>query len=334
MAPLKALVCGGAGYIGSHCVRELHKLGKDKYEVVVVDNISTGHAQSVPQGVVFEKADIRDKASLVPIFEKHRPDAVFHFCASLVVPESCRDPLGYYKNNVTGTLNMLEVMHQFNVKYFIFSSTAAVFGVPEKVPIEEDDQQKPINPYGETKLAIEHALKWCDAAYGLKSVCLRYFNACGADESGEIGEDHQEESHLIPLILQVPLGKREHVFIYGDDYPTHDGTCVRDYVHVTDLAIAHIKALEYLVKHNTSQLFNLGSGEGYSVQQIIEAARKVTGHAIPAQVRERRAGDPPSLIASSHKAQTVLGWQRKYTKIEDIVATAWKFHQKYPKGYQ
>ncbi|KAI9183638.1 hypothetical protein H9P43_004556 [Blastocladiella emersonii ATCC 22665] len=333
MAPMKVIVCGGAGYIGSHCVRELWKLGKDAYEIVVVDNLSTGHIESVPEGVAFEKADIRDKASLVAVFDKHRPHAVFHFCASIVVSESCTDPLGYYENNVTGTLNMLEVMHQFDVKYFIFSSTAAVFGIPQKSPIEEDDAKLPVNPYGETKLAVERILHWCDQAYGIKSVVLRYFNACGADDSGAIGEDHAQETHLIPVILQVPLAKREQVFIYGDDYPTKDGTCIRDYVHVTDLSTAHIKALEYLVRDNTSNQFNLGSGQGYSVKEIIDAARKVTGHPIPAGIRERRAGDPPSLVAASTKAEKVLGWTRKYTSVEDIVASAWKFHQAHPKGY-
>ncbi|KAJ3360171.1 hypothetical protein GGF32_008636 [Allomyces javanicus] len=333
MAPMKVIVCGGAGYIGSHCVRELWKLGTDKYEIVVVDNMSTGHPQSIPKGVAFEKADIRDKASLVPVFEKHRPQAVFHFCASIEVAASCSDPLGYYENNVTGTLNMLEVMKQFDVKYFIFSSTAAVFGVPEKSPIEEDDTKRPMNPYGETKLAVERILHWCDAAYGIKSVCLRYFNACGADASGEIGEDHAHETHLIPLILQVPLGKRDKVYMFGNDYPTPDGTCVRDYVHVTDLATAHIAALEYLRKHNTSNQFNLGSGLGYSVKEIVEAARKVTGHAIPAEVKPRRAGDPPTLIAASSKAEAVLGWKRQYTSVEEIVRTAWNFHQKHPNGF-
>ncbi|KAI9216751.1 hypothetical protein BC828DRAFT_392865 [Blastocladiella britannica] len=333
MAPMKVLVVGGAGYIGSHCVRELAKLGADKYDIVVVDNLSTGHPESVPAGVGYEKADIRHKETLVPVFEKHRPQAVFHFCASIVVSESCTDPLGYYDNNVTGTLNMLAVMKQFDVKYFIFSSTAAVFGLPEKSPIEEDDAKAPINPYGETKLAVERILHWSDAAYGIKSVVLRYFNACGADASGEIGEDHACETHLIPMILQVPLGKREQVYIYGGDYPTPDGTCVRDYVHVTDLSTAHIAALEYLRKENTSNQFNLGSGQGYSVKEIIDAARKVTGHAIPAVVKDRRAGDPPTLVATSNKAEQLLGWKRQYTNVEDIVASAWKFHQKFPQGY-
>jgi UDP-glucose 4-epimerase len=216
---------------------------------------------------------------------------------------------------------------------FIFSSTAAIFGIPTKVPIEEDDTQLPINPYGETKLAVERILHWCDQAYGIKSACLRYFNACGADASGEIGEDHACETHLIPLILQVALGKRNEVTVFGNDYPTSDGTCVRDYIHVTDLSSAHIKALDYLMEKNQSVRFNLGCGKGYTVQEIISAARKVTGHPLPMVVKGRRPGDPPSLIASSSKAEHVLNWKREYTTIESIVASAWQFHQKHPNGY-
>jgi UDP-glucose 4-epimerase len=249
------------------------------------------------------------------------------------VSESTTDPLSYYDNNVTGTLCLLEMLREFKVSHFIFSSTAAGFGLPEKGRVEEDDAKQPINPYGETKLVVERALKWCDQAYGIKSVVLRYFNACGADESGKIGEDREVETHLIPLILQVPLGRRAEVAIFGGDYPTPDGTCVRDYVHVTDLADAHIKALEYLIKENTSNDFNLGSGKGYSVREIIDAARKVTGHAIPAADKARRAGDPPTLIAASAKAERVLGWKRKYESVEEIVATAWKFHKQFPRGY-
>jgi UDP-glucose 4-epimerase len=245
-------------------------------------------------------------------------------------------------------------MQQFQCKYFIFSSTAAVFGTPEKVPIEAADRKGPINPYGDTKLAVENILRWCDSAYGLKSVCLRYFNACGADAAGnsilfagtfvgDLGEDHEPESHLIPIVLQVPAGKREKVSIFGNNYKTPDGTCVRDYVHVTDLATAHIKALEFMIKHKKSEHFNLGSGEGYSVLEIIEAARRVTGHSIPATIQERfsfyiwlisrRAGDPDMLVACSKKAEDVLGWKRKYDNIDDIVRSAWNFHKSRPNGY-
>ncbi|KAJ3285189.1 hypothetical protein HK104_009607 [Borealophlyctis nickersoniae] len=362
---MKILICGGAGYIGSHLVRELKKL--NQHEIVVLDNLSKGHTAAIPEGVELEKGDIRDKAFLEATFAKHKPTAVFHFSASIEVAESCSDPLAYYENNVAGTITLLQVMKTHGAKvrndkyhgenmqdpnsrnmhpflltrsgnekiqqYFIFSSTAALFGMAERVPIHPDDRTIPVNPYGETKLAVEHMLKWCDQAYGIKYVCLRYFNACGADASGEIGEDHSPESHLIPLVLQVPLGRREKIFIFGDDYDTHDGSCVRDYVHVTDLATAHIKSLEYMVKENTSNCFNLGSGKGYSVKEIIEAARRVTGHPIPAEIKPRRAGDPATLVASSEKAETVLGWKRQYQSIDDIVRTAWNFHQKHPHGF-
>ncbi|RKO84576.1 hypothetical protein BDK51DRAFT_11446, partial [Blyttiomyces helicus] len=235
----QVLVAGGAGYIGDHIVRELNKL--KTHDLVVLDNLSTGHTVSVPAGIPIEKGDIRDKAFLEATFAKHKPDAVFHFCASIEVAQSCIDPLGYYENNVAGTVYLLQAMQKHNTRYFIFSSTAALFGMPERIPIAPEDKTFPINPYGDTKLAVETILKWCDSAYGLKYVCLRYFNACGADKSGEIGEDHTPESHLLPIVLQVPAGKREKVFIFGDDYETEDGTCVRDYVHVTDLATAHIK---------------------------------------------------------------------------------------------
>jgi UDP-glucose 4-epimerase len=296
--------------------------------------MTKGHKQAVPKHIPIEEGDIRDTAFLDTVFAKHKPDAVMHFCASIEVAASCIDPLGYYENNVSGTINLLQAMQRNNIKYIIFSSTAALFGIPKNMPIKEDDPTIPINPYGDTKLAVETVLKWCDKAYGMKYACLRYFNACGADEYGEIGEDHEPESHLIPLVLQVPLGRREKCYIFGDDYDTPDGTCVRDYIHVTDLATAHIKALEYLAKENTSNKFNLGSGKGFSVKEIIEAARKVTGHPIPCEVKERRAGDPATLIAASDKVEKVLGWTRKYTTIESIVATAWNFHQKHPKGFK
>ncbi|CAG8632224.1 3248_t:CDS:1 [Funneliformis caledonium] len=328
---MKVLICGGAGYIGSHIVRELAAL--PDYEVVIVDNLSKGHVESIPKGVTFEEADICDKRSIEPVFEKHRPKAVMHFCASIEVGESVEDPLRYYENNVAGTIYLLQTMQKYDVKHFIFSSTAAIFGNPETTPIEDNDTTIPINPYGDTKLTVEKILNWCENAYDIKYVCLRYFNACGAHESGEIGEDHNPESHLIPLVLQVALGRRPQIKIYGDDYDTRDGTCIRDYIHVTDLAHAHIKALEYLMKENKSQKFNLGSGEGYSVKEVIEAARKVTGHPIPAVVEGRRPGDPAVLIAGSSRAEKILGWTRKYKNVKDIVATAWKYHQAFPHGF-
>ncbi|CAG8467320.1 14020_t:CDS:1 [Acaulospora morrowiae] len=328
---MKVLICGGAGYIGSHLVREL--LTQPGYEIIVLDNLSKGHVESIPTGVEFENANICDKESLERVFSKHKPDAVMHFCASIAVGESVTDPLGYYENNVVGTIYLLQTMIKHNVKYFIFSSTAAIFGNPEETPIADNAPTKPINPYGDTKLTVEKILAWTEDAHGLKYVCLRYFNACGAHESGEIGEDHDPETHLIPVVLQVPLGQREFIKIYGDDYDTKDGTCVRDYIHVTDLATAHIKALEYLVRVNKSDRFNLGSGEGYTVKEVIEAVRKVTGHPIPEVIEARRAGDPAVLIAGSERAEKILGWRRKYNKVEDIVATAWKYHQANPNGY-
>lgn len=327
---LTALVCGGAGYIGSHFVRQLMKT--NSYKIVILDNLSKGHSSAVPAEIAFEKGDLRSKQDLESVFSTHKPDVVFHFCASIEVGESCIDPLKYYENNLVGTIYLLQAMQKHGAKYFVFSSTAALFGTPERVPIAENDTTIPQNPYGETKLAVETLLKWCDECIGIKYVCLRYFNACGADEEGDIGEDHDPESHLIPLILQVPLGKREKIFIFGDDYETRDGTCIRDYVHVTDLAQAHVKALEHVMKTNVSDHFNLGSGVGYSVKEIIEAARQVTGHPIPEEVKSRRAGDPAELIASSEKAKKVLGWKPQYNSIQDIVASAWRFHQKNPKG--
>ncbi|CAG8617388.1 7445_t:CDS:1 [Cetraspora pellucida] len=328
---MKVLICGGAGYIGSHLVRELST--QPGYEIIVLDNLSKGHIKAIAKGVAFEKADICDKEALEQVFSKHKPDAVMHFCASIAVGESVTDPLGYYENNVVGTIYLLQAMQKHNVKYFIFSSTAAIFGNPEETPIADDAPTKPINPYGDTKLTVEKILAWTENAHGLKYVCLRYFNACGAHESGEIGEDHHPETHLIPLILQVALGRRNCIKIYGNDYETKDGTCVRDYIHVTDLATAHIKALEYIVRENKSQKFNLGSGEGYTVKEVIEAARKITGHQIPEVVEARRAGDPAILIAGSTRAEQILGWKRKYNTIEDIVATAWKYHKDNINGY-
>ncbi|TPX55832.1 UDP-glucose 4-epimerase [Chytriomyces confervae] len=332
MSRTKVVVAGGAGYIGSHVVRQLQRTGR--YDIVVLDNLSTGHKESIPAGVAFEKGDIRDAAFLDATFAKYKPEAVFVELFIFGVGDSVKDPLSYYENNVSGTITLLQALVKHDVKYFVFSSTAAVFGYPENDLVRETDAKDPINPYGDTKLVVEVLLKWVEQAHKIKYVCLRYFNACGADESGEIGEDLMDETHLIPLILQVPLGKREHIYIFGDDYKTHDGTCIRDYVHVSDIADAHIYAVEHLTKTGKSDNFNLGSGKGYSVKEIVEAARAVTGHAIPAQVKDRRGGDPDSLVASSEKAETVLGWKRKYATINDIVASAWKWHTTHPQGYR
>jgi UDP-glucose 4-epimerase len=343
MAPT-VLVCGGAGYIGSHTVLEL--LRTNKYNVVVFDNFSTGYRGSMEAvKTIFEQqkdksvtfnifeGDVQSEEDLKKVFTSYKIDAVMHFCALIVVPESVSNPLKYYENNVVGTMKMLQQMQAHGVSNFIFSSTAAIFGNPTKVPIEPEDPTEPINPYGETKLVVEKMLKWFDQAYKIRYICLRYFNACGADESGLIGEAHEPETHLIPIILQVPMGKRKSISVFGEDYKTKDGTCVRDYIHVTDLATAHIQALEHLLKGGQSDRFNLGSGQGYTVKEVVDACRKVTGHAIPMEIGPRRPGDPDALIASSTKAEQVLKWNRKYHNIEDIVATAWKWHQANPHGY-
>ncbi|PLT31049.1 UDP-glucose 4-epimerase GalE [Peribacillus deserti] len=324
------LVTGGAGYIGSHTVVELLNQGE---EVVVVDNIRTGHEKAVSGGT-FYTGDLRDEGFLDSVFEKHDIEAAIHFAACSLVGESVQQPLKYYENNLIASHTLVSVMLKHDVKKIVFSSTAATYGEPEQVPIFEDDATNPTSPYGETKLAMEKMFRWCDGAYGLKSVSLRYFNAAGAHPDGIIGEDHTPESHLIPIILQVALGQREHIGIFGDDYPTEDGTCIRDYIHVMDLANAHWLALKQLRSHNESGVFNLGNGKGFSVKEVIETSREVTGHEIPEVVSERRAGDPAILIASSEKAQKVLGWKPKYNDLKTIIKTAWKWHKANPNGYQ
>jgi len=328
---MKIIVLGGAGYIGSHLVREI--IRSTSHQVVIADNLSYGYVESVPQGTPFEQGDIRDASFLDSLFLKHKPDAIIHMCASMIVTESVIDPLKYYDNNVIGAIRLLQAMRKFDCKRIVFSSTAALFGTPERSPIHPDDRTSPESPYGTTKLMTESILKDCDAAYGIKSVCLRYFNACGAEESGTIGECHNPETHLIPLVLQVALGQREKISVFGTDYPTSDGTCVRDYVHVLDLASAHIKALEYLENGGVSNHFNLGNGIGSTVRDVINAARKVTGHPIPSVDCPRRPGDPPSLVASAQKATEVLGWVPQWTSLEAIIQSAWNFHSKHPKGY-
>ena len=324
------MVLGGAGYIGSHTVYALIERGE---EVVIVDNLETGHIEAVHEKARFYQGDIRDRAFIDSVFDNEQIDAVIHFAANSLVGESMTDPLKYYDNNVNGTKVLLQSMVAHNIKKIVFSSTAATYGEPDRVPILETDRTEPTNTYGETKLSMEKMFKWTDVAHGVKYVSLRYFNACGAHESGQIGEAHSPETHLIPLVLQVPLGQRETINIYGDDYPTEDGTCIRDYIHVTDLAQAHILAVEYLMNGNDSNVFNLGNGVGFSVKEVIEVARKVTGHAIPAVISERRAGDPARLIASSDKAREVLNWQPAHADLEEIIASAWKWHSTHPKGY-
>ncbi|CEG28462.1 UDP-glucose 4-epimerase GalE [Bacillus sp. B-jedd] len=324
------LVLGGAGYIGSHAVYQL--IDQD-YDVIVVDNLQTGHKEAVHPEAKFYKGDIRDRQFLRRVFENEKIDGVLHFAANSLVGESMEKPLVYFDNNVYGTQVLLETMVENGVQNIVFSSTAATYGEQEKMPITEEAVTNPTNAYGETKLAMEKMMKWCETAYGLKYVSLRYFNVAGARSSGEIGEDHHPETHLIPLILEVPLGKREYISIFGDDYDTEDGTCIRDYIHVEDLIAAHILALHYLQNGGKSEAINLGSGEGFSVKEMIEAARKVTGHDIPAKVVPRRSGDPSRLIASSEKARKVLGWNPKKTSIQKILEDAWQWHRNHPQGY-
>lgn len=328
---MTVLVLGGAGYIGSHTVYELIDQGED---VVIVDNLETGYLEAVHPKARFYQGDVRDKAFMDSIFEKEKIDAVIHFAANSLVGESMTNPLKYYDNNVYGAKVLLESMIAHDVKKIVFSSTAATYGEPERVPILETDRTEPTNAYGETKLAMEKMFKWSDKAYGLRYVSLRYFNACGAHISGEIGEAHNPESHLIPLILQVPNKQRDAISVYGDDYDTKDGTCVRDYIHVTDLASAHILAVKYLMEDNESNIFNLGNGIGFTVNEVIDTARKVTEDEIQAIITPRRAGDPAKLIASSEKAKSVLGWKPKHEDLEEIIASAWKWHKAHPRGYK
>lgn len=325
------LVLGGAGYIGSHAVDLLIGQG---YDVAVVDNLLTGHRQAVHPQARFYQGDIRDKVFLTSVFEKESIRGVIHFAASSIVPESMKDPLMYFNNNVQGTQVLLEVMNEFDVKNIVFSSTAATYGKTKESPIKETTPTNPESPYGESKLMMEKMLKWCDEAYGIKYVALRYFNVAGAKLDGTIGEDHTPETHLVPIILQTALGQREKLMIYGDDYDTPDGTNIRDYVHVVDLCQAHILAINYLFDGGQSDVFNLGSSQGFSVKEMVEAARAVTGEVIPAEVGPRRAGDPDSLIASPEKAQKILGWEAPHTNVETIFSSAWQWRQGHPKGYE
>ena len=324
------LVAGGAGYIGSHMVKDLVEHGQ---EVVVADNLSTGHRDAINPKAKFYEGDIRDRKFLDKIFDNEDIEAVVHFAAFSIVPESMSKPLKYFDNNTGGMITLLEAMRDHNIKYIVFSSTAATYGVPEHMPIKETDPLNPINPYGLSKLMMEKMMHWADKAYGIKFVALRYFNVAGAAPDGTIGEDHGPETHLVPIILQVAQGKRKELSIFGDDYNTPDGTNVRDYVHVMDLADAHILAIKYLEAGNESNAFNLGSSTGFSNKQMLEAAREVTGEPIPAKIAPRRPGDPDSLVAASDKARNVLGWDPKYDDVHDIIATAWKWHSTHPKGY-
>ena len=328
---MSVLVLGGAGYIGSHTVDRLVDQGQD---VVVVDSLVTGHRAAVNDKAKFYQGDLADQDFMRKVFtENPEIDAVIHFAAYSLVAESMKKPLKYFDNNTAGMIKLLEVMNEFDIKNIVFSSTAATYGIPEKMPIMESDPQDPINPYGESKLMMEKIMRWADEAYGTKFVALRYFNVAGAKPDGSIGEDHGPETHLIPIVLQVAQGKRDKLQIFGDDYNTQDGTNVRDYVHPFDLADAHILAVDYLRKGNESNAFNLGSSTGFSNLEIVEAARKVTGKEIPAEIAPRRGGDPDSLIASSDKAREILGWKPQFDNIERIIETAWAWHSSHPNGY-
>lgn len=325
---MNILVTGGAGYVGSHAARCLTRAGHD---IWVYDNLSRGHREAVPPGRLI-LGELADTAKLAGVMIDKQIDAVMHFAAFALVGESVADPALYYRNNVLGSLSLLEAMRAGGVRRIVFSSTTATYGEPEEMPIREDFPQRPINPYGFTKLAIEHALADYAAAYGFGYAALRYFNAAGATPDGDIGEDHDPESHLIPIVLQVALGQREKITIFGDDYPTPDGTCIRDYVHVDDLASAHLAALDRL-EDGVGLNLNLGTGRGTSVREVIEACRRVTGHAIPEAIGRRRPGDPPELVADASLARQTLGWTPRYMEIEPIVETAWRWHNAHPQGY-
>ncbi|MGB2929412.1 MAG: UDP-glucose 4-epimerase GalE [Desulfobacterales bacterium] len=320
----KVLVVGGAGYIGSHMVKDLLDTG---YDVITLDDLSTGHRELLPGGEFIE-GGLGDTVLLDNLFSTHTISAVMHFAAFSLVGESVEKPLKYYRNNMAATAELLDSMIRHNVKRFIFSSTAAVYGEPVEIPITESHPRNPTNPYGASKIAVERMLKDCDSAYGLKYISLRYFNAAGADKSGKIGERHRNETHLIPLALEVATGRRENIKIFGANYPTPDGTCIRDYIHVSDLTGAHLLALKSLLSGGNSAVYNLGNNRGYSVREVIELARKVTGKPIPAIEADKRPGDPAILIASSDKIKKKLGWKPKYEDLETIIKTAWKWHQK------
>lgn len=321
------LVTGGAGYIGSHAVLALQQAG---YRVIVLDNLVYGHRDFVEKVLQVECVigDTTDRPLLDHLFATHAIGAVMHFAAYTYVGESVTDPEKYYRNNFVGTLTLLEAMLAASVHRFVFSSTCATYGIPSVIPIPETHPQNPINPYGVTKLMVERVLQDFDKAYGFKSVCFRYFNAAGADPEGRLGEDHTPETHLIPLVLMAALGKRESVSIFGTDYPTADGTCVRDYIHVTDLAQAHVLGLEYLLRGGDTATFNLGNGNGFSVKQVLDAARRITGREISAIECDRRPGDSPTLIGSSDRARDILGWLPQYADLDSIIAHAWQWHQK------
>ncbi|RJX38759.1 UDP-glucose 4-epimerase GalE [Paenibacillus pinisoli] len=327
---MAVLVTGGAGYIGSHAVAALVERGE---EIVVLDNLQQGHKEALLGGKLYV-GDLRDADVLDRVFTENEIDAVIHFAANSLVGESMKQPGKYYHNNVYGTLCLLEKMNEYEVQKIVFSSTAATYGEPENVPIDEYDRTLPTNAYGETKLAMEKMMRWFDTAHGIKFISLRYFNAAGAHESGKIGEDHRPETHLVPIVLEAALGKRPHISVFGDDYDTPDGTCIRDYIHVSDLADAHVLAVDRLRSGADSAIYNLGNGQGFSVKEVIEHARAVTGKEIPAVIEPRRAGDPAVLIASSQRARTELGWEPRRSELKHIITSAWNWHVSRPNGYE
>lgn len=326
---MKLIVFGGAGYIGSHFVKSAIE---QNHEVVVYDNLRTGHLEAVDPKAVFIHGDLLDKSKLEEVFQIHTFDAVIHFAAASLVGESVANPTLYFENNVSAFVNLLSAMTKHGIKKIVFSSSAAVYGAHQEMPITEKYATLPTNPYGETKLMMEKMMKWADGASGIKYVSLRYFNVAGASLDQSLGEDHRPETHLIPIVLQVPLGKRPYVTIFGNDYNTLDGTCIRDYIHIEDLVDAHLRALRYLDGNNSSIALNLGTSSGTSNLEIVEIARKVTKHPIPIKIGERRPGDPDKLVASYDLAFRVLGWKPSKS-MEDIISSAWKFHQKHPEGF-
>ncbi len=319
------LITGGAGYIGSHAVQEARTYG---FEPVTYDNLSTGHAWAV-KGSRLVKGELADRKKLSEAFKKFKPVAVMHFASHIAVGESVINPQKYYQDNLTNAMNLFSVMLERKVRYFILSSTAATYGDPLEVPIPETHPQVPVNPYGDSKWILERILAWYDKAYGLRSTFLRYFNAAGADASGKIGEVHDPETHLIPLVLDAAMGRRKEITVFGQDYPTPDGTCIRDYIHVTDLAGAHFLALKRMMETDKSDFFNLGTGKGFSVRKVITRAEEVTGMKVPVRMGSRRAGDPPELVARADKAREALGWQPRHSSLENILKTAWAWHRNY-----
>ena len=321
---MKLLVVGGAGFIGSHMVKLLLS---SQHNVLVFDNLSSGHRSSVVGGD-FVEGDLADPVILDDLFKAHRFDAVFHFASSIEVGESLSNPAKYYRNNFSNTQNLMDAMVKHQVKRFVFSSTAAIFGEPAYTPIDEDHECRPINAYGRSKLMVEQAVKDYDRAYEFKSICLRYFNAAGADPMGEIGERHEPETHLIPVLMQVASGRRSQIKVFGRDYDTPDGTCIRDYVHVQDLCHAHLQALNYVVEVGKSDAFNLGNGHGFSVQEVLRTVQEITARSVKAEDAPRRAGDPARLVANSSKATRILGWKPQYGELDTIVAHAWAWEKK------